>query len=60
MSLAQQHVEVQLSLAQAQELLQLAEVALELLLPLTLGWLAHHQPREGAWLNRGESRAIKG
>ena len=54
-SLAQQHVEAQVSLAQALELLlQL------LLLPLTLGWLGHHRPREGSWLNHGERQAIKG
>ena len=60
-SLARLHVEAQVSLAQALELLlQLAEVTLELLLPLTLGWLVHNQPREGSWLKHGERQVIKG
>ena len=52
-SLARQRVEVE-----ASEVLLAAEateVTLEMLLPLTLGWLAHHQPREGpSWLKHGD------
>ena len=47
-SLVRQKVEVSLEAFLAAEA---TEVTLETLLPLTLGWLAHHQPREGSsWL----------
>ena len=64
------HVRVEVSLvrehvkAEATEVFfaaELREVTLEMLLPLTLGWSVHHQPREGSsWLKHRERQVIKG